>query len=66
MTTFDQVKNKKRRLVARLGGVQKRIQNDQGHGGIRRLEGKLQKEFSEILKKEELMWFQRSRAKWLI
>jgi DNA-binding NtrC family response regulator len=32
---------------------------------LRRLENKLQIELSETLKKEELMWYQRSRAKWL-
>ncbi|GAU31912.1 hypothetical protein TSUD_270970 [Trifolium subterraneum] len=51
--------------MARIAGVQRRIQAGSGNGGLRNLEYKLQKELNDILKKEELMWFQRSRTKWL-
>ncbi|MCI12397.1 protein binding protein, partial [Trifolium medium] len=39
--------------------------NGNRSSGLRRLETKLQCELHDIMKKEELMWFQRSRAKWL-
>jgi hypothetical protein len=51
--------------MARLAGVQNSMYNGNRYGGLRRLEDKLQKELYDILRKEELMWFQRSRAKWL-
>jgi hypothetical protein len=62
---IDQVLRTKREIMARLAGIQKSMANGNMYGGIRRLEAKLQCELQEILKKEELMWFQRSRAKWL-
>jgi hypothetical protein len=65
LLSFDHVKNIKRELMARLGGIQRAIHNGNGSGGLRRLEKKLHIELDDILKKEELMWFQRSRAKWL-
>ncbi|MCH86446.1 hypothetical protein A2U01_0007303, partial [Trifolium medium] len=64
--TIDQVIMKKKEIMARLGGIQNSLHNGTQHGGLWQLENKLQTELSEILKKEELMWFQRSRAKWLI
>ncbi|MCH79377.1 putative non-LTR retroelement reverse transcriptase [Trifolium medium] len=51
--------------MARLQGIQRAMQNGSRSGGLWRLEKQLQKELNIILKKEELMWFQRSRAKWL-
>jgi hypothetical protein len=64
--TIDQVIMKKKEIMARLGGIQNSLHNGTRHEGLRELENKLQKKLSEILKKEELMWFQRSRAKWLM
>jgi hypothetical protein len=64
--SIDQVVMKKREIMARLGGIQISMQNGNRHYGLCQLEMRLQKELSEILKKEELMWFQCSRAKWLI
>ena len=52
--------------MRRLEGIQWHIQAENKVGGLRRLEMKLQNEMSEILEQEELLWFQRSRAKWLI
>ncbi|PNX69377.1 hypothetical protein L195_g056686 [Trifolium pratense] len=63
--TLDQVLRQKKLIMARLAGVQNRIYNGYNNGGLRNLEYKLQKQLHDILKKEELMWFQRSRAKWL-
>ncbi|MCH90244.1 RNA-directed DNA polymerase (Reverse transcriptase), partial [Trifolium medium] len=51
--------------MARLGGIQRRLQSCVNRGGLKRLEKKLQGDLNNILKKEELMWYQRSRAKWL-
>jgi ribonuclease HI len=64
--TIDQVLHKKKRILARIAGVQNCIQNGRSSSGLHKLENKLQIELHDILKKEELMWFQRSRAKWLI
>jgi hypothetical protein len=57
---------KKKELMARLAGIQANMHNGNNSGGLRQLETKLHEELSSILKKEELMWFQRSRSKWLI
>ncbi|MCH99416.1 hypothetical protein A2U01_0020428, partial [Trifolium medium] len=51
--------------MARIGGIQKRLQSGINRAGLKRLEQRLQRELNDILRKEELMWFQRSRAKWL-
>ncbi|WJX55720.1 hypothetical protein P8452_41455 [Trifolium repens] len=64
--SIDQVVKKKREILARLGGIQIRLHNGSRRNGLYQLERRLQIELSEILKKEELMWFQRSRTKWLI
>jgi hypothetical protein len=66
LQNFDQVLHKKKELMDRIAGVQRSIQNGNNSGGMKRLENKLQIELSDVLKKEELMWFQRSRAKWLL
>jgi hypothetical protein len=64
-STFNQVLHQKRRLEARIGGIQSKIAIRRTSYGLRRIEEKLQHELSDILKQEEIMWFQRSRAKWL-
>lgn len=51
--------------MARLHGTQLTLQRNDNHTRLKILEEKLQEELSNILKKEELMWFQRSLAKWL-
>ncbi|MCI22350.1 hypothetical protein A2U01_0043526 [Trifolium medium] len=58
--TFDQVLRMKKQLMARIDGVQRRMQRGNSSRGLWWLEIKLQNELRHILKKEELMWFQRS------
>ncbi|CAJ2657672.1 unnamed protein product [Trifolium pratense] len=64
--SIDNVLYKKRELMSRLNGIQRSLQSAHYNSSLKRLEKKLQGELSIILRKEELMWFQRSRAKWLM
>ncbi|XP_058769166.1 uncharacterized protein LOC131643032 [Vicia villosa] len=64
--TFQQILRQKSYIMKRLEGIQTTIQTSRTHKGIRRLEKHLQEKLRDILKEEELMWFQRSRAKWLV
>ncbi|CAI8598599.1 unnamed protein product [Vicia faba] len=60
-----QVQKTKRETLSRLNGVQVCLQRNENMRGMKVLEQKLQNELGCILKKEELMWHQRSRAKWM-
>jgi hypothetical protein len=64
--TIDDIVRKKKRLAARIGGDQARIYARNYNYGLKRLEQKLQNVLDEVLKHEEVMWFQRSRTKWLV
>lgn len=63
--TFDQVIGRKKEIMARLNGVQISMQRKFNNVGLMKLEKRLHLELSNILKKEELTWFQRSRTQWL-
>lgn len=55
---------RKRRILARLRGIQK-CMTTHGSDGLFRLEKKLKKELEEILIQEELEWYQKSREDWI-
>lgn len=65
MLNVNHVQRTKKRLMARLCGIQESVQSRYDVRRLMRLEKKLQVDLNVILKQEELMWFQRSRAKWL-
>jgi hypothetical protein len=48
--TVDKVIEEKRRLMARIGGIQARIHHRRANYGLRKLEQRLQSELTEILK----------------
>ncbi|XP_058725546.1 uncharacterized protein LOC131596825 [Vicia villosa] len=57
MCNIKQVQRIKRRLLARLHGIQVSMQSNNNARGLSRMESKLQQELNVILKQEELMWF---------
>ncbi|CAL5185481.1 unnamed protein product [Lathyrus oleraceus] len=50
--------------MAGLKGIQSSTDKRDYHARLAKLEQNLQEELSHILKKEDLIWFQRSRSKW--
>lgn len=62
---FGDVHRKKKRLLARIGGIQRATYNGTSNRFLRNLEFNFQRELKELLAQEEVMWHQRSRAKWL-
>ncbi|XVF47014.1 hypothetical protein PTKIN_Ptkin03bG0075000 [Pterospermum kingtungense] len=63
-TYFGNIFQKKRVLLARLVGVQKLLAVRQSQWRIR-LEMDIRHELDEVLKQEEMFWFQRSREEWI-
>ncbi|GAU28913.1 hypothetical protein TSUD_59250 [Trifolium subterraneum] len=64
--SIEKVNIKKREILARIGVIQRKVQGERNNIFLVQLEAKLQKELAHILKVEELMWYQRSRARWLV
>lgn len=62
--SFGNIHKKKRRLEARLNGIQRKL-DFQRHGGLIKLEAKIRDELEEVLYQEELLWYQRSREEWI-
>lgn len=62
---FGSIRKRKKELLARLGGIQKKQHEDTLNRFLIRLEKDLQEDPSTVLFQEELLWFQKSRAKWL-
>ena len=61
---FGNIFARKRRLWARLEGVQRHL--DSGKiANLLKLERKLQRDLDDVLEQEELLWFQRSREEWI-
>lgn len=62
--TFGNIHRKKRRLLARLDGIQRALDVYWNHRLVM-LGVKLKEEFDEVLAHEELLWFQKSREEWI-
>ncbi|KAH9772083.1 reverse transcriptase domain-containing protein [Citrus sinensis] len=61
---FGNIFKRKNELLARLGGVQKALEN-RPLGSLYRLEMKLKKKLEEVLSQDELLWYQKSRREWI-
>lgn len=55
---------RKRKFIARLGGIHRAIQN-KGNPFLFKFKEKLTREYNVVLLQEELFWFQKARANWL-
>ncbi|XP_075499925.1 uncharacterized protein LOC142538495 [Primulina tabacum] len=64
-STFGNINKRKRKLIARIKGVQDCLNNQPRHR-LLKLETKLKKELDTVLEQEELMWFQKSREEWIV
>ncbi|RYR27722.1 hypothetical protein Ahy_B01g051758 [Arachis hypogaea] len=62
---FGHVGRMKRRLINRIGGIQ-RAQANGKNPFLERLELQLHKELADILDREEILWLQKSREMWII
>lgn len=63
-TVFGHIRQRKNRLIRRISGIEKASQE----GSNRFLDDlliSLNAELNEVLNQEEILWFQKSRAKWL-
>ncbi|OMO90064.1 reverse transcriptase [Corchorus capsularis] len=63
-SSFGNIFQKKKRLLASLRGIQKARCNGENPFLVA-LEKELQHEYSEVLRQEELLWFQKVRTKWI-
>ena len=61
---FGNIFKQKKELLARLGGVQKALEN-RPLSSLYRLEASLKKKLEEVLSQEELLWYQKSRREWI-
>ncbi|XP_021852505.2 uncharacterized protein [Spinacia oleracea] len=61
---FGNIFHQKKTLIARISGIQK-IVAEQPDRGLLKLEAKLRRELDDILEKEEVFWYQKSRVEWL-
>lgn len=61
---FGNIFHRKNRLMARISGVQRRLDQHQDKGLIK-LEARLRKELDVVLTQEELHWYQKSREDWI-
>lgn len=61
---FCNINARKRRVLARLEGVQRKLAGG-AHKHLIKLDRKLREEMEEVLYHEEIMWFQKSREQWI-
>ncbi|XP_019197031.1 PREDICTED: uncharacterized protein LOC109190884 [Ipomoea nil] len=62
---FGRISQNKKRILARLGGVQRCLAN-RPSPGLLKLDQKLRIELEISLHQEELLWFQKSREEWIV
>ncbi|XP_028785542.1 uncharacterized protein LOC114741444 [Neltuma alba] len=63
---FLNVHSKKKRLLARLEGIQNQIAaSDRHYIHLCKLEQEIQGELRDVLRQEEMLWFQKSRTLWI-
>lgn len=62
--TFGHIRNKKRELLGRIQGIQRANQQN-FNKSLEDLESRLNGELQEILDREEILWFQKARTKWM-
>ncbi|XP_043809034.1 uncharacterized protein LOC110606238 [Manihot esculenta] len=63
-TQFGNIFDNKRRLLRRLGGVQRDLAESRSRSLVK-LEFKLKRRLEEILRQEEMYWFQKSKEEWI-
>ncbi|CAL1412960.1 unnamed protein product [Linum trigynum] len=63
-SNFGNVHQRKKRLVARIEGIERRLANSFSPG-LLKLHTKLEKELDKTMEQEELIWFQRAREHWV-
>lgn len=61
---FGNIFSRRRKVLARLRGIQKINQNGNSHH-LHDLEEQLTREYNSILNQEEIFWFQKARTEWL-
>ncbi|KAK8604437.1 hypothetical protein V6N13_099379 [Hibiscus sabdariffa] len=64
MEVFGHIVLKKKKLLARLRGIDKALQSRYNEYLID-LDRTLRCELEEVMQQEELLWFQKSRSKWV-
>lgn len=62
--TFGHIRQRKHEVLRRIGGIQRKLQ-EQPNSFLEDLEKRLQQDLRDILLQEEILWFQKSRTKWL-
>ncbi|KAJ9177111.1 hypothetical protein P3X46_012362 [Hevea brasiliensis] len=62
---FGSLFKRKRWILARILGVQGKLSHNP-HNGLIQLETKLRRELETILDQEQLLWFQKSRERWIL
>lgn len=62
---FGNIFYKKKRVMARLESIQRKLAHVNSTGLIK-LDRKLRQELEDTLYQEELLWFQQSREEWIV
>lgn len=61
---FGNIFHQKKHLLARIAGIQTTLSRECNRGLIK-LEARLRRELDDILEREEILWYQKSRIEWI-